>query len=165
MRRDLRSEVAFLSGLVEGSGGHALEGHNDKVLSGVIQVLERLTEDLRDLGRRQEELEAYVTCIDEDLADLEELVLEEEDDDVEEDFVEVDCPDCGETVYFDEEIFDEDAPLELLCPNCGSVVYEELEGEVEVVDRGGRRRRGDDLTAPPIAPRDERAEAGERAPH
>lgn len=146
MGRDLQSEVAYLSGLVEGTGDFAPDGRDGKVLAGVVRVLEQVAEDLRALRGRHEELETYVECLDEDLADLEDGLLDFEaegagdaeaaDDDA---FVEVECPECGETVYFEDAVFDEEAPLELLCPDCGSVVYEELEGEVDVVDRGGRR--------------------------
>ena len=120
--QELRQKVAYLQGLVKGLNvtDQTPEG---KVLTGVVDVLQDIANELHDMDLAQTDLENYVESIDEDLADLEEEVYDAdlaEDDEL----VEVECPACHETVMFEADVLNEDDVIEVTCPNCGEVVYE-----------------------------------------
>lgn len=119
--KNIKEKIAYLQGLTQGLDikNASKEG---QVLSGIIDVLDEMADQLEDMEMAQDDLEDYVESIDEDLYDLEDNVFGEEDMDVEE-MVEVECPKCHETVCFEASIVEDEDLIEVTCPNCDEVVY------------------------------------------
>ena len=119
---DIMEKVAYLKGLAEGLAldGSTKEG---KLFSAIIDLLEDIGLELEDLCEQQEELEAGLDTVSDDLNDVETFLFDDEDDDEDEEDEEYDgevyettCPNCEEEVLFDETILDEGF---VNCPNCG----------------------------------------------
>jgi hypothetical protein len=122
MHHDLRKDIAFIQGMMEGSGqiDQRMEG---KVLSRLLTLVDDLIEEVYQSNLRLSELEEYVEAVDEDLNELELLVYDdEEDEDENAGFFEMECPKCGEQVLIDDDIFDDDDTYEVLCPECHTVL-------------------------------------------
>ncbi|MGI6574528.1 MAG: CD1247 N-terminal domain-containing protein [bacterium] len=120
---DLMERIAYLQGLAAG-----LELREDskegKLIGQILEILEEMAEELEFLTGQQEEMNEYLSAVDESLGELEDDYYGEEGfTDEEDDYIEVECPDCGERVYFEEEVLDEDGIVEITCPNCGVVVF------------------------------------------
>lgn len=93
--QSLFGKINYLHGLAEGIGvdENSKEG---KIISGILDLLEEIVEELVDLREEQEELDDYIGSIDEDLYDLEnDLYYDEEDDD----YIEMKCPNCEENIF------------------------------------------------------------------
>ena len=118
---EISEKVAYLKGLAEGLqlDGETKEG---KVLLAIIDVLDAMAEEFRDVEDEIVECEDGLDAVSEDLSDLEETVyfaLDDEDEDEDEDdevFVTT-CPECEEEVVFDETVLEDG---EVICPNCGA---------------------------------------------
>lgn len=128
---DLRERVSYLQGLAEGLAVDS-DGREGKLLAQVIAVLGEMAGELERLGQAQQDLEEYVSALDESIGELEEDYYgeepeeeadEEEDDDEEEGYIEVECPKCHEKVYFEEDVLDDHVVTEITCPQCGEVVF------------------------------------------
>lgn len=114
-------KVAYLRGLMEGLGLDE-DSKEAKLFSAVVDTLDEIASELSDFEEDYEDLNDYITEIDEDLGDLEGIVYGEDDDccccDDDCDCVEVHCPACGEDVCIDIDCIDEDGVCQ--CPNCGA---------------------------------------------
>jgi phage FluMu protein Com len=118
--KNLKEKISYLQGLAEGL--KIEEGTKEgRVLSGIIDVLEDMAEQIEDIEEAHTDLEEYVESIDEDLYELEGDVLGDDFDD--EDLVEVECPKCKEIVCFESDIMEDEDLIEVTCPNCDEVVY------------------------------------------
>lgn len=129
---NLRERVSYLKGLAEGLALEA-ESREGKLLSQVITVLGEMAGELERVQQAQQDLEEYVSAIDESVGELEEDYYgsepeeAEEDDEAEEEgeegYIEVECPKCHEKVYFEEDMLDDNVVTEITCPQCGEVVF------------------------------------------
>jgi len=130
--KNLKEKISYLQGLAEGLNieDASKEG---RVLSGIIDVLEDMAEQIEDIEEAHIDLEDYVESIDEDLYELEGDVF---GDDADDDLVEVECPNCQETVCFEAEIMDDEDLIEVTCPNCDEVVYVNDEEIEDITDDG-----------------------------
>lgn len=135
---NIQERVAYLHGLTKGLDvdGRTPEG---KAILHIIDVLEDMADDIQHVNVQQQELETYMTTIDEDLSDLEEDFYEEFDVHGDQDFVEMQCPSCHEEVSFASALLDEEDSLEVTCPHCGAVVYEH-DGDAREEERHAHRR-------------------------
>lgn len=117
--KNIREKISYLQGLAQGLDieDSSKEG---KVLSGIIEILGDMTEQMEEIEDAQYDLEEYVETIDEDLYDLEDEFFGDELDD---EMVEVKCPNCKELVCFEADIVDDNDLIEVTCPNCDEVVY------------------------------------------
>ena len=118
---NLREKIAYLQGLSKGLDIEDLTKEG-KVLSGIIDVLGEMADQLEDIEVAQEDLEEYVESIDEDLYDLEGDIFGNDEIEMN-DMVEVECPNCREAVCFESELMEDDDLIEVTCPNCDEVVY------------------------------------------
>lgn len=134
--KQVKEQVAYLKGLVDGSDFLAKEGKERLVWERMLELLSSLAEGLDELQGGQKELEEYVEALDDDLADVEEELFGGEDED-EEEFVEMECPHCKESVRFAEELLYED-DVEVTCPNCGETVYASEPGEEDAESDEGQ---------------------------
>ncbi|PKM45029.1 MAG: AraC family transcriptional regulator [Firmicutes bacterium HGW-Firmicutes-8] len=118
--KDIKGKIAYLQGLSQGLeiDTSSKEG---RVLTGIIDILEQMADQLEDIEVAHGDLEEYVESIDEDLYDLEGDLFGE--DELDDDMVEVECPNCREIVCFESEIVDDEDLIEVTCPNCDEVVY------------------------------------------
>ena len=121
---EISEKVAYLKGLTEGLKLDA-ETKEGKVLLAIVDVLDAMAEEFKDVEEEILEVEDGLDAVSEDLSDLEETVyfaLEDDDEDDEEDdndgevFVTT-CPECEEEVVFDESVLEDG---EVVCPNCGA---------------------------------------------
>jgi ribosomal protein S27E len=127
---EVKEQVAYLKGLLDGSDFLAKEGKERVVWEKLLELFSSVAERLEELKTGQQDLERYAEALDDDLAEVEEEVYGEGEEEGDEDeFVEMECPHCKESVRFAEELFYDD-DVEVTCPNCGEVVYaSEPEGE------------------------------------
>ncbi len=125
---DLRERVSYLEGLAEGLNV-SQDSTEGKVLTGVLNVLEAMVEEINDVKEEQERFGEYLEVVDEDLANLEDDYYFNAADD---DFIEVHCPRCGETVLFEKSLTNDDMDVEITCPNCGEVVYSNGDEQLEI---------------------------------
>lgn len=136
----LYEKVSYLKGLAEGLNidDSTKEG---KLLLHMLSALEDFADAMDELYERQEDLEEYVSYMDEDLADVEEEVFSDyedddyydyemfDDDDTDFDYVEIECPNCHEEIYLDKELMDDECEIE--CPNCHESIIAEIEDNDE----------------------------------
>ncbi len=120
---EISEKVAYLKGLAEGLKLDE-ETKEDKLIAGIIDVLDAMAEEFADVESEIIDLEDGLDAVSEDLSDVEETLYfalddddedDDEDDDDDELFVTT-CPCCEEEVVFDEDVL---ADGEVVCPNCG----------------------------------------------
>jgi len=135
---NLSDRVSYIKGLAEGLKLDT-EKNEGKLIEKILEVLSDLAQEVQSLREDQDDLNAYMEAIDNDLSDLEDAVLdndddfdedEEEDDEEEDDnLVEYTCPHCGEEMTFEVDSFDFDE--DYLCPNCHQPLFPETPDEEE----------------------------------
>ncbi|MEG0371589.1 MAG: hypothetical protein RR515_00450 [Clostridium sp.] len=117
---NLIKKSAYLKGLCDGLeiSESTKEG---KIILAMIDMLEEITLEMREMTESYEELDSYVESIDEAVLELEEVIFEEEDGcncgcHDEDGYVDLECPNCGDKIFLDEGMFEEEN--EIVCPNC-----------------------------------------------
>ncbi len=136
----ITEKVAYLKGLAEGMDLDTGKKEG-KLLAAIIDVLEDIALEMKDIEDAQEELGDGLDAVSDDLEDVEDLLYGDEDDDDEEGEYELGdldedeecyattCPTCEETIYFDESILEDG---QVICPNCG----EKLEFDLDSLTEG-----------------------------
>lgn len=140
----LESKIAYLRGLAEGMevSGSSREG---RVIVEIIQLLDDMNSELKELHVRVEETEDYTEAIDEDLEDLELLLYEDDDDlyEMVEDCEEHQARNQSNDQFYDLDDDEEaymfeagketefDSSYEIECPTCQEVIFlhEGVDGE------------------------------------
>ena len=129
---DILEKVAYLKGLAEGLGLDT-EKREGKLLSVIIDVLEDMALEIRDMQEEQADLEEGLDAVSDDLSEVESYLYgeDEEEEDEEEDeedgdepVYETTCPNCEEEIFFDEDILEDGC---VVCPNCGEKLEFDLE--------------------------------------
>ena len=127
---EILEKVAYMKGLAEGLGLDT-KSKEGKLLKVMMDILDDIALELRDLSDEQGELEEALDAVSDDLSDVESYLYEmdgeyEEDEDEEEDgeVYETTCPNCEEEIFFDESIL-ADGGVE--CPSCGEKLDFDLE--------------------------------------
>ncbi len=113
--RNLSERISYLKGLSEGMNVAEL-GPQGKIMTGILDVLEGIVDDIDSLRAEMEDFKEYVQSIDDDLNLLEEDVYGD-------DYVYMTCKKCGEEVYFDADVLEDDDVIEIVCPECNEVVF------------------------------------------
>ena len=136
---DILEKVAYLKGLADGMDLKAEKSKESKLLVQMLDVLEDIALEMRDMQEEQSDLEQGLDAVSDDLADVESYLYEEDDEcgcgdedcccdeDDEDECYETVCPNCDEHIYFDDSILEEGV---VTCPNCG----ENLEFDLSDVD-------------------------------
>ena len=134
---EILEKVAYMKGLAEGLGLDT-KSKEGKLLTVMIDILDDIALELRDIREDQSELEEALDAVSDDLSDVETCLYESEDEDEdeeEEDGAEEDdevyettCPNCEEEIFFDETVL---ADGSVVCPNCG----EKLEFDLDSLDQ------------------------------
>ena len=126
---EILEKVAYMKGLAEGLGLDT-KSKEGKLLTVMMDILDDIALELRDLGDGQGELEEALDAVSDDLSDVESYLYEmdgeyeEEDDEEDGEVYATTCPNCEEEIFFDETIL-EDGGVE--CPNCGEKLNFDLE--------------------------------------
>ena len=128
---NLTEKISYIKGLAEGL---SLDDSKPevKVLNAIIDLLDDLAYDVKDMEELYDELSDQVDEIDRDLADVETELYDDfdEDEDLDDDdfddyddeenpFYEVTCSGCGQKINVSEDVLLEG---EIECPNCGEVL-------------------------------------------
>ena len=133
----ITEKVSYLKGLADGL---VLDENNkqDKLIKGIIDVLDDLANNLADVEDFCDELCEQVDAVDEDLSAVEDYIYEDEDDcdcdcdcdcyDDDDDLYEVTCPNCNDVIYLDEDTLAEEG---IACPNCGTNLEFDFDGECD----------------------------------
>lgn len=80
----LYEKIAYLNGLLDGMDIDKNGSKEGKALLLVSEILEDIVSIVEDLDVEQEEMEDYVTAIDEDLSSIENEIFDDIDDDLNE---------------------------------------------------------------------------------
>ncbi|MFO7888641.1 MAG: hypothetical protein R6U59_10045 [Eubacteriales bacterium] len=80
----LYEKIAYLNGLIDGMDIDNNGSKEGKALILVSEILEDIVSIVEDLDVEQEEMEDYVTAIDEDLSSIETEMFDELDDELDE---------------------------------------------------------------------------------
>jgi len=80
----LYEKIAYLNGLLDGMDIDNKGSKEGKALLLVSEILEDIVSIVEDLDVEQEEMEDYVTAIDEDLSSIENEIFDDLDDDLDE---------------------------------------------------------------------------------
>ena len=127
---DLTEKIAYIKGLAEGLSLDESKPEV-KVLNAIIDLLDDVAYEVKDMEELYDELSEEVDEIDQDLADVEDELFGDDDedyddyddfddyDDDEEPFYEVTCDSCGEKINVSEDVLLEG---EITCPNCGETL-------------------------------------------
>lgn len=136
----LQQKVAYLKGLAEGLGVEK-SSREGRLLTEIISVLDDMTEELGRIDETQQDIQEYISALDESVGELEEDYWGfdedddyEDDDDEDDEFIELECPKCHETVYFEEDVLGDDSVGEITCPECGEVVFDFGETIIDDLD-------------------------------
>ncbi|SHG65869.1 hypothetical protein SAMN02745221_00696 [Thermosyntropha lipolytica DSM 11003] len=119
--RQMSERLSYLKGLSEGLNISEASPQG-KILAGIIDVLEEMSDMINDIQYDMEDFKEYVESIDDDLYELEESFFDAEDDDRHE-WVSTRCPNCGEDLYYEADMREDEDEIELICPHCNELVY------------------------------------------
>ena len=123
----ISEKIAYLKGLMEGMkiDGSTNEG---KLFGAVIDALDEFASEIYTLEDTQDELQAQIDEIDDDLAFVEDYLFDDLDDDEDLDFdvEDIECPYCGEPIAIDADILDNEDDC-ITCPACGKEFELEFE--------------------------------------
>ena len=142
---NLSKKVSYLRGFAEGLD-ISPKSDEGKLISNMLEVIDEMADKIDALEESQNETDAILDDIDEELSWLaddiygEDDFSDDEDDDYEDededddwlnddtngadnDLFEIQCPNCGEDVMVDFDMLDEEKGI--ICPNC----HEEIELE------------------------------------
>ena len=128
---EILEKVAYLKGLAEGLGLDS-KSKEGKILSVIIDVLDDMALEIRDIQEEQADLEEGLDAVSDDLSEVESYLYEEDEseedegdeEDGEEPVYETTCPNCEEEIFFDEDILSDGC---VRCPNCGENLEFDLE--------------------------------------
>ncbi len=123
---NLAEKVAYLKGLQEGLSIDESKPEA-KLLNKIIEVLDDMASEVLAIIDTEDELQAQIDEIDEDLSFVEEFLFDEGDWD-EDDFdcEDIECPNCGELIYLDADLLEDDEES-IVCPSCGEHIELECE--------------------------------------
>ncbi len=119
MNRDLTEQVSYLQGLTEGLNIND-SGPQSRIISGMLEVLNEITINMRDMRNHIFELNEYVDSIDDDLCEILEGLGGTT---TRKNTVEVECSNCKERLYFDACVLEGEDTIEIVCPRCNEVVF------------------------------------------
>ena len=75
---DLKERISYLKGLADGLGVKDDDTKESRVISGILDLLDDITDSIVELDTSYSELDRYVESMDEDLELLEDIVFDED---------------------------------------------------------------------------------------
>lgn len=122
----LTEKVAYLKGLCEGMKIDETTNEG-KLLVSIIDTLDLIASEMNVIYDTEDELQAQIDEIDEDLSFVEDYLFDDEDDDFDFDIEDISCPYCGEDIALDADLFNGEDDV-ITCPACGKEFELEFEG-------------------------------------
>ena len=125
--------VAYIRGLIEGLELDA-EKSEVRVINAIVELLEDMSQDVKELKEGYDEMADLLETVDDDLATLEDDFYGDDcncgccEDEEGECYYEVTCPSCDETICLSEDIVEEG---HIDCPNCGESLEFDLDDVVD----------------------------------
>jgi DNA-directed RNA polymerase subunit RPC12/RpoP len=89
------------------------------ILFDMLGIIEEIVADVSDLNKNYDEINDYVTVLDENLGNIEEELFgfEVEESEFEDfEYLDISCEVCGEQIAIEKSLLNEGSSLE--CPNC-----------------------------------------------
>lgn len=129
---EVREKVAYLKGLLAGLG-QLEDPSSKKIWEAVLEVFDKVAEELELLDDDLDDLSEYVGSIDDDLAEVEESFFEDSPYDDFDDTITVECDTCGNEFTISEYMLYNDE--DVVCPHCNSSIYDndfEEDDDVEI---------------------------------
>lgn len=117
---DLKERISYLKGLADGLGVKDDDTKESRVISGMLDLLDDITDSIVELDTSYSELDRYIESIDEDLELLEDIVFDEDTEEYDE-YMEFICPNCHQAIYIDDDELDNED--DLICPSCDYIIY------------------------------------------
>ena len=123
---EILEKVAYMKGLAEGLGLDT-KSKEGRLFTVMMDILDDMALELQDIRDRQDDQEAALDVVSEDLSDVEACVFETDGEDEEDDsegVYQTTCPNCEEDIFFDESVLEDGA---VKCPGCGKQLEFELD--------------------------------------
>ncbi len=124
----LTEKMAYIGGLAEGLDIDETTKEG-KLLMALVEAISDIADEIDEIEEYQDEMQAQLVGVDEDLAEIEDIFYEDEDDFEEDDEFSVECPNCGDLIYLDLETL-EDCD-KITCPGCNEEIEIEFDCDCE----------------------------------
>lgn len=124
----LTEKMAYIRGLAEGLDIDETTKEG-KLLLAIVEALSDTADEILEIEDLQDEIQAQLDEVDEDLDALEGYVYDDEELDDEDEFG-IECPHCNDMIYLDAETLAscEDS---IVCPNCNEEIELEFDCDCE----------------------------------
>lgn len=125
----LTEKMAYISGLAEGLDIDETTKEG-KLLIAIVDALADMADEIAEIEELQDETQAQLDEVDEDLDALEGFVYDDEDDFDDDDEFGVECPACGDMIYLDPETL-ASCGDKIVCPACQEEIELEFDCDCE----------------------------------
>ena len=125
----LTEKMAYITGLSEGLDIDETTKEG-KLLIAIVDALADIADEIAEIEEIQDETQAQLDEVDEDLDALEGYVYDDEDDFDDDDEFGVECPACGDMIYLDPETL-ADCGDKIVCPACQEEIELEFDCDCE----------------------------------
>ena len=125
----LTEKMAYITGLAEGLDIDETTKEG-KLLLAIVDALADIADEIAEIEEIQDETQAQLDEVDEDLDALEGYVYDDEDDFDDDDEFGVECPACGDMIYLDPETLDSCGD-KIVCPSCKEEIELEFDCDCE----------------------------------
>ena len=125
----LTEKMAYITGLAEGLeiDETTKEG---KLLVAIVEALADMADEIAEIEEIQDEAQAQLDEVDEDLDALESFVYDDEEDYEEDDEFGIECPNCNDMIYLDCETL-ASCGDKIVCPSCNEEIEIEFDCDCE----------------------------------
>jgi len=121
---EILEKVAYMKGLAEGLGLDT-KSKEGKLLTVMMDILGAIALELQELREEQNDWEAALDAVSDDLSDVENCLFEDGGEEEEDgDVYQTTCPNCEEDIFFDESVLEDGS---VLCPSCGEKLEFDLD--------------------------------------
>ena len=125
----LTEKMAYITGLAEGLeiDETTKEG---KLLVAIVEALADMADEIAEIEEIQDETQAQLDEVDEDLDALEGYVYDDEDEFDDDDEFGIECPNCNDMIYLDPETL-ASCGDKIVCPSCNEEIEIEFDCDCE----------------------------------
>ena len=128
----LTEKMAYIRGLAEGLDIDETTKEG-KLLLAIVEALSDTADEILEIEEIQDDMQAQLDEVDEDLDAVEEILYDEEDFD--DDEFGVECPHCNEMIYLDADTLCS-CEESIVCPHCNAEIELEFDCDCENCDEG-----------------------------
>ena len=127
----LTEKMAYIRGLAEGLDIDETTKEG-KLLLAIVEALSDTADEILEIEEIQDDMQAQLDEVDEDLDAVEEIIYEDEDFDDDDEFG-VECPHCNEMIYLDADTLCS-CEESIVCPHCNEEIELEFDCDCENCD-------------------------------